>query len=389
MNSTNVFVLCADDIFFRLNIVNCNFKFNAIKKIEDLFFYYESCVVGALVIDYSELCSLDEVLHNKLYLFCKEKNISVIVIFDEINNASSFYCQKFNISDYFISPLCPLDLLNRIKMLFNKKNKLISNDVSLYSNSEVVCNNAHSANIEASDLESIKSNFLYMMSTELRNPLNGIVGFLDLLEFSIKNKTHLKYISYIKEASNKLIAISDLSMLLTSVKAGRYQAKNEIIYLKSILQELINSNKIDIKDKNLKLKIKAFPDDVNIFTDKKLLLLSLNQILSDAICNSPIKGEIYISIVSEDGSLNVEIRDQGLLVTNDKNNYTYTYFNKDSSSIKHDGRFIPGFLSVKELTGILNSNVELKNDLRGGVCVKLSLYKNIFVNNTMELEMMF
>lgn len=377
MNYLNVLALSSSDKLPEINNLNCDFKISIINEINELKKFPELKTLDVFIVDFVKLQKLDCVLHNEIFVFCESNNISIFVLFDCMNEANNAYCNKFTISNYAVYPFDKYELKNRLDLLFSRRKesvslcKLIGTDLVLDNEDVISAQN---------DLENIKSNFFYMMSTELRNPLNGIVGFLDMLEFSIKNKTHLKYISYIKEASRKLISISDLSMLLTSIKANRYKSRIEAVDLKSIIDNILLLNKSELKDKKLKINLIVQKDALEIFSDKKLMSICIGKIILDAIDNSPKGGIIDIEIKSVNNSVDLIISDQGFSFTNKNHHYTYSYFEATKTNRMYEARFTPGLIIASEFMGILQSKLNVGNSTSGEALIKFNFPKSLITS---------
>ena len=64
---------------------------------------------------------------------------------------------------------------------------------------------------------SSKSEFIALLKHELMSPLNGIMGFLKLLEEEVLTETQMKYFSYVNESCDSLVkTIEKLDSMISS-----------------------------------------------------------------------------------------------------------------------------------------------------------------------------
>lgn len=76
------------------------------------------------------------------------------------------------------------------------------------------------ASVKANEANATKSQFLANMSHEIRSPLNGILGFLHLLECTNLDEEQLDYIEKIKISSETLTAVIKDILDISKIESG-------------------------------------------------------------------------------------------------------------------------------------------------------------------------
>lgn len=153
-----------------------------------------------------------------------------------------------------------------------------------------------------------KSRFLAMMSHEVRNPLNVILGYTELVnkeETSNKVKEYLKYLTI--SGKNLKVIVDDI-LDLSRVESGKLQLSKSAINLNQVIEQISNNYLSSHGDVDIELIFLCstelpklvFGDDVRIY-----------QILTNLINNSikfTQKGTVSVSadVISLDGK-DVEI----------------------------------------------------------------------------------
>jgi signal transduction histidine kinase/CheY-like chemotaxis protein len=166
-----------------------------------------------------------------------------------------------------------IDELNQKRNdLFFVKRKIAENNKEL----EALRLKADKANEE-------KSRFLAMMSHEIRNPLNGILGNAELLaneELSEKAKIHSKHITH---SGKSLKVIVDDILDLSRIEAGQLHLVEEEVVLKNIIDNCISNLEIGNTNKNVVVE-----NDFKVDETKKILGdgVRIGQILSNLLTNA-------------------------------------------------------------------------------------------------------
>ena len=141
-----------------------------------------------------------------------------------------------------------------------------------------------------------KSRFLAMMSHEIRNPLNSILGYTELISSEKINKKVKKYTKNLSSAGKNLKVIVDDILDLSRIEAG----KLALVYEPVSLKKLVNNCKNDFKH------LKSNKDVALIFSTSKKVpkfvladVVRLQQILANLINNAikfTNKGSINTSL---------------------------------------------------------------------------------------------
>ncbi|MCT4614070.1 MAG: hybrid sensor histidine kinase/response regulator [Marinifilaceae bacterium] len=319
------------------------------------------------------------------YLKSKLKTKDIPIIFVTAMNDSEAIIKGFEIGgqDYVTKPYNPKELCARVKTQIDLKVKneslkrlnleleerVAARTLELYeSNLDLA-----KANKKLTKLEEAKGDYLFLMSSELRNPLNGIIGFSDMLEYSIKNKTHLKYVKLIKQACENLIGVSDTALLLSALRFEKYDLNKSEVSLNQIFKACSESLNLKLKDRKIKLKI-ATKKQFKIDADEDLLKLCFTKLLENSIYNAPAKSSVKISFVDDDNSINIIIEDKGMHFENNSPDYNFTFY-KPTHNEKETKRLTSGLIVVKLILDLHNFGIDVANNIDGGVQIKINIFK--------------
>ena len=228
------------------------------------------------------------------------------------------------------------------------------------------------ANISLKVLDKAKTDFLKMISHQIRTPLNGLLGPIQLLREN-KESRIVKMVEIMDISVKRLEKFSINALLITEIKTeGENIPKGSLI-----LSELINKCMADetiaenLLNKNIKIALTPFNKDVSLVTNPRLLQIAMTNVLENAIQFSNPSGEIKIEIIDYEKSVVVEISDQGMGF-NEKSLETV-----NKQLLLNDLPINPnlglGLNLVKLIMDFHKGKVEIFNNQPHGACVRLTL----------------
>jgi len=154
--------------------------------------------------------------------------------------------------------------------------------------------------------------FSYSVSHDLRTPLRHLVGFTELLTKNIGTNLdpqNSKYLETIREAARKMGTLID--DLLSFARIGRSELTMTQFPLGSLLQEVIEAAKLDIKDRTVHWKVATLPE---VTADRQLLKLVITNLIDNAVKYSRGRSIATVEVDSyPEGTMTVvRVKDNGV-----------------------------------------------------------------------------
>ncbi len=194
-------------------------------------------------------------------------------------------------------------------------------------------------NCRVEEASRMKSEFLANMSHELRSPLNGIIGFTELLydgkvgplperPRELLNRIH-------KSAKHLLQLINDV-LDLSKVEAGRIDLRNEQVCLLNIIQEVTGILAPMAGDKKILIETVVAPEVNDVIADGGRLKQILYNYLSNALKFTGEGGRVTVSASLETATeFRLAVEDSGIGIAEKDLPLLFTEFHQiDSSSGK-------------------------------------------------------
>lgn len=146
---------------------------------------------------------------------------------------------------------------------------------------------------------------LFKLTHEIKNPLSVIKGYLNMINLDNKEKA-IKYVNIMKDETNRSLNIISDFLEFNKIKINKQEMDLNIL-----LDNVYNSFKLLMKEKNIKLIYKENNDDLYINGDYD----RLNQVLINLLKNSyesiDNKGQIKIESEEYDNNIDIIISDNG------------------------------------------------------------------------------
>jgi len=235
-----------------------------------------------------------------------------------------------------------------------------------------------------------KSEFLASISHEIKTPLNGIMGMIDLTMLTKLSEEQEDNLITMKICANSLLNTINDILDYSKLEAGKFIIQYSEFDIFKLIDEVINENIINANEKQLKLYSMI---DQN--TPQFLIgdFDRIKQVLNNFIHNSikfTNKGEIIIYIKTiykdkENIELEFSIKDTGIGISeNDRTKLFNSFSQIDRSYTKKYAGTGLGLVINKQLVEIMNGKIKLKSKEKKGstfyFSLKLGISKKYFNN---------
>ncbi|MEK7408203.1 MAG: ATP-binding protein [Acidobacteriota bacterium] len=184
-----------------------------------------------------------------------------------------------------------------------------------------------------------KDEFLANMSHELRSPLNGIVGFSELMhdgKLGPVSEEHKEYLADILSSARHLQRLINDVLDLSRVEAGRLQFEPEGVSLGELVHEVSDSLHAVAVQKGIQLQTEVDPEADRVVADLAKLRQVLYNYLSNALKFTPEEGHVWVRAKPEGpDAFRLEVEDTGIGIAPEDINRLFAEFQQlDSGTAK-------------------------------------------------------
>ena len=279
--------------------------------------------------------------------------------------------------DYITKPFNLLELMTRVNthlLLKDKHEKLQVMNSKLIDTVKRRTEKLREANDRLAKLDRAKNDFLIHINHQLRTPLNGILGYSELLTKSELLPEQRDFVNEINRLVNRLVKLSERSLLFTELRADTYKLNVKPISIDHTIQKSINTISQRYKEKKIHIinKIGKNPD-FKIIADENLFYRCMNIVLDNAVKFAPQNGEVIVETTSSENKQKVLVSDNGPGISDEYKNHLFELFVADNHEEVGNG-FGLGLATAKLIMEILSAEIDIISPETGGTRVILTFY---------------
>jgi len=216
-----------------------------------------------------------------------------------------------------------------------------------------------------------KSDFLAIVSHELKTPLTSILAFSELMEQSVDSQDEKvqKQLEEIEKNSQILLEMVDNILATARIQTGSEKLNLELVDLNDIVGMVEATSESLALKKNITFETKVNTDVPLIISDwEKVRRIVLN-LVSNAIKFTPIEGKVTVDVDydQQEQSVLIKVADTGIGIPEDKQELIFERFTQENmSTVRRYGGSGLGLSLVKELASMLGGLVSVQSELGEG-----------------------
>jgi signal transduction histidine kinase/CheY-like chemotaxis protein len=212
-----------------------------------------------------------------------------------------------------------------------------------------------------------RGSFLANMSHEIRTPLNAIVGFINLLQERVCDKTDLEYLNIVDKASQSLLGVINDILDFSKIENGKIELESIDFDANDEFQTLLKLFEAQAKEKkiNLVVQMSELPDSLN--SDILRIKQVVANLLSNAIKFTSENKQVKLTISYKNNILYIGVQDQGIGISKENTNKVFEAFSQaENSTTRKFGGTGLGLSISHELVKLLGGELKVESELGKG-----------------------
>lgn len=245
------------------------------------------------------------------------------------------------------------------------------------------------AYVEANKASLAKTEFLSVMSHDIRTPMNVVMGMNDLAYKNVNNPDMVKlYLDKSLSASKQLMTLINDILDINRIESGKLVINEDVVNLKKFGEQLDILIQAYGKEKVIKISHDFIDlDDVYVMCDETRVNQIYINLLSNAVKYTLNGGDVYYSLkaskVNDKCQLDFIVKDNGIGMSKDFQKNMFESFTRasDSRSSKVSGSGL-GLTIVKRIVDVLNGEISCESEINKGTTFNVKLTFNYAENIT-------
>lgn len=215
-----------------------------------------------------------------------------------------------------------------------------------------------------------KAEFLAVMSHEVRTPLNGVIGFAELLKLHQLDDEAKQTVSMLNESAVALMALLNQILDFSKLEADKVELEQQRIDLSSFMTSVVETNRGKAERKGLQLELEMQDCHGYVLGDPLRLRQILNNLVDNAIKFTQ-RGEVKVTLMpyQSDGQnwLSFEVSDTGTGIKASKLRSIFSPFAQaDSSITRQYGGTGLGLAICAQLIKLMKGHYGVKSEENAG-----------------------
>jgi signal transduction histidine kinase/CheY-like chemotaxis protein len=219
-----------------------------------------------------------------------------------------------------------------------------------------------------------KSEFLANMNHELRTPMNGIIGMIELLQGTTVDDEQRSYLTMARTAAEQLMRVIRDTLDLSRIEAGKLDLEPIRFLLDECLATLPRMLSLRIESEGLQFHLDVAKDvPTHLIGDRDRLLQVLINLLGNAIKFTPWGGTLSLHVAVDsraaDGlTLRFEVRDTGIGIAAEDQELIFQPFTQTRTSGLGQGGSGLGLAIASSLVAMMQGTIGVESAPGQGSC---------------------
>ncbi len=210
------------------------------------------------------------------------------------------------------------------------------------------------------ELNSTKDKFFSIIGHDLRNPLNALLGFSELISGNSREYSPgeiQKYSKIINEAAKNIHLLIENLLEWSRSQSGNIEFNPRETDLSPMVDEIVKVFGIQAEKKSISIK-SEIPEGTRVFADRDLLSTVLRNLVNNAVKFTPKNGEVLVYSGQTGEGVCISVKDTGVGMTEAQLDTLFSLIHEPSSqgTAKEKGTGL-GLILCKEFVDMHNGKI--------------------------------
>jgi len=187
------------------------------------------------------------------------------------------------------------------------------------------------------EVSKLKSEFIHIVSHQLRAPLTNIKFSLDFLTSAktIQTKEQQEeYFDILKENSSRMGDLIDNLLTVARIESGAFPLVKAEVFLERIAQKLVLKFKPFALASNVKIMLFSSDNSLKVMADSLWVEQVMENFIDNAVKYTKGQGEVIIKIYKKKNKVFFSVQDNGVGIPKEEQEFIFEKFFRSANSLK-------------------------------------------------------
>ena len=203
---------------------------------------------------------------------------------------------------------------------------------------------------ESYKLDAVRRDFVANISHELKTPIGAVSLLAEALQAAAKEPDQVKrFAKRLTKESERLARITQEIIELSRLQAADALSKPEIVEIDHVVAAALDQNRVVAEAR--KVTVTSGGDaGIEVLGDESLLVVAMQNLISNAILYSPKGSRVGVGVSSVDGIVEIAVTDQGTGIPESETDRVFErFYRTDPARSRHTGGTGLGLSIVKHV----------------------------------------
>ncbi|MBW4687455.1 MAG: hybrid sensor histidine kinase/response regulator [Komarekiella atlantica HA4396-MV6] len=248
-------------------------------------------------------------------LISRAPGIPIVVLTNTNDEELAIEAVRQGAQDYLVKRQVSVDALVRSLRYAIERKQVLETLRTVNETLQVRVEERTAELVKANELNQFKSEFVSMLSHDIRNPLNTILlaaGLLQNHDEKLTKEKKLDHLQMIRSAIKNMAQLLDEVSFIGKADSGKLWCELISMDLEAFCRQLVKEAQLIAKEKNLTLVFVSPRELGESVWDEGLLRHILGNLLSNAIKYSLPGGIVRFELIAQEKAVIFQIQDRGI-----------------------------------------------------------------------------
>jgi signal transduction histidine kinase/CheY-like chemotaxis protein len=232
------------------------------------------------------------------------------------------------------------------------------------------------AKIEADAANRAKSQFIANVSHDLRTPLNGILGYAQILRHDRElDERHAGALDVIEHSGNHLLNLINDILDVSKIEAGKMRLTYSTFSLRDLLEDLTSLTEMQARERGIRFVVSLDPRlPEHAYGDELRIRQILSNLLNNAVKFTPA-GSVTLEAHRSGDDVLFSVRDTGIGIPRDEISEIFSPFKQIDKHVHAEEGTGLGLAIVERLVNMMDGSLNVESVVGEGstFAVRLAL----------------